>query len=312
MRCILIGGAGFIGTHLAKKLCFLGEDVVSVGRKEIKNSAAKNFLYLKGDCNDTNFLESIIREGDTVIFLAYNSIPKTSFENPTKDIEDNLPLAISIFTAAAKKKIRRLLYISSGGTVYGKTDYHIPIKENAPTNPISPYGISKLAIEKYANFYGEMYQIPFNIIRPANPYGIYQEPFKGQGFISTALASIIKNKEITVYGMHGTIRDYIYIDDLVDGIITILFSNYAHGEIYNIGTGLGYTNFEVLEIIKNSVDWNEKETPINIKAVRNFDVPYNVLDSSLLKNLGWKPTIQLQDGIKITWDWINYFLKIDK
>ncbi|MRG46918.1 NAD-dependent epimerase/dehydratase family protein [Chitinophaga sp. SYP-B3965] len=307
MRYIVIGGSGFIGKHLSEKLLSLGEEVIAIGRRAQDDFIRhKHYSYMQGDSNDTTFLENIIQANDTVIYLAYNSIPKTSFENPIKDIQENLPLAISIFSVLIRKNIRKLIYISSGGTIYGKVKHTTPIKESEETHPISPYGITKLAIEKYANFYSEMYKLPTSIVRPSNPFGELQEPFRGQGFIATAIGAIMNEVPLDIYGLNGTVRDYIYIDDLVSGILCVIEKDRNVNHIYNIGSGIGKSNFDVIDTIRK-ISGNEHETvekmKINILPARDFDVPYNVLDCSKIEALGWKPAISFETGVERIWEW---------
>ncbi|MFY0253353.1 NAD-dependent epimerase/dehydratase family protein [Chitinophaga sp. 30R24] len=305
MRYVLIGGSGFIGKNLSKGILSVGGEVIAIGRKHNDEISHTKYTFHVGDCNDVSFLDSIVKKDDVVIYLAYNSVPKTSFENPIKDIEENLPLAISIFSVVARKKVRKLVYLSSGGTIYGRVASLQPLKENSATNPISPYGITKLAIEKYANFYAEMYQIPLLIIRPSNPYGELQLPFRGQGFIATAVNAINNRVPLDIFGLNGTIRDYIYIDDLVEGILVAITKDNSD-TIFNIGSGIGRSNFDVINTIKNTAGLVHKtldDIKINILPSRHFDVPYNVLDCSKLKLLGWRPKINFEVGVARTLDW---------
>ena len=141
----------------------------------------------------------------------------------------------------------RYLVLSSGGTVYGKA-HHLPIEENHPTNPISPYGITKLAVEKYALMYHQLSGLPIIIIRPSNPYGPNQYGERGQGFIGTAIFRILRNEEIVIYGDRGNVRDYIFVDDLAEGIVAAL-NHGVPGDIYNCGTGIGLDNQNILDEI---------------------------------------------------------------
>jgi UDP-glucose 4-epimerase len=307
MRFILLGGGGFIGKHLTKEIIKRGHAVVSIGRRLAGDFPVSTlYQYISGNCGDKDLLEQTVQENDVVFYLAYNSVPKSSFDNPIKDIEENLPLAISVFSSLAKKRISRLVYVSSGGTIYGRASVQRPISEMDPTNPISPYGITKLAIEKYANFYAEMFKIPLVIVRPSNPYGELQEPFRGQGFIATIIGSFIAGKTLDVYGQKEIIRDYLHVSDLVCGMLDIVFSPSKSHTLYNIGSGIGKSNSEVLQVINHYLKKNHSEKgklKINILGRRQFDVPYNVLDNSRLLTLGWNPHISFEEGIRITCEW---------
>lgn len=307
MRFILLGGAGFIGKHLTEEIVKRGHNVVCIDRGSHKDlSESHLFQYREGDCGQRNLLEQVIQEGDVVFYLAYNSIPKTSFDNPIQDIQENLPMAVSVFSVLAKKRISRLVFLSSGGTIYGRTGTLNPIAETAPTDPISPYGITKLAIEKYANFFTEMHGIPTVIVRPSNPFGTLQEPFRGQGLIATIIGSFIEGRTIDIYGQHEIVRDYLYISDLVEGMLQIIFSPQRLYSVFNIGSGIGKSNEDVLSTIRQYLSENHIEKgvlKVNVHGRREFDVPYNVLDNSRLMSLGWEPRISFEEGIKKTCEW---------
>jgi UDP-glucose 4-epimerase len=204
--------------------------------------------------------------------------------------------------------IKRIVTVSSGGVIYGKA-IEIPISEDHPTNPVSPYGISKLAIEKYAMMFYELKSLPVICVRPSNAYGNGQKPFIGQGFIATAIASVINQKEIVFFGDPGTIRDYIHVTDVADGIIAAL-ENGKIGMCYNIGTGIGKDNKEILDIIQSFAKPANLDINIRKLPLRQYDVPVNILNSDKLKkDTDWEPNIPLIDGIETTWNW--FYHKLD-
>ena len=239
---------------------------------------------------------------DEVIDLAYSTIPKTSFEDPVKDISTNLPFGVSLLQVVSEASVRKMVIISSGGTIYGEP-ISVPISEGQPTNPVSPYGITKLALEKYALMFHHSNKLPVVIVRPGNAFGEWQKPFSGQGFIATAIVSILEQKEITIFGKHGTVRDYVYVKDIVRGIASALDKGIP-GHCYNIGSGIGRTNSDVLNTIyplAKAVGFNPK---IRILPSRKFDVSVNVLDSKkLMDETGWRISVTFEDAIKKTWDW---------
>lgn len=303
MRIVLLGGNGFLGYHIAKYFNATCE-VVSISRTSPDNSMLIDGVkYIKGDCGNEDFLKRNLNANDIVLYLAYSSIPKTSFEHPLEDIRENLPMAVTIFSILKEISIKRILVFSSGGTVYGDVESQFPIKENHETNPLSPYGITKLSIEKYAALFHKLYSIPIVIIRPSNPYGSFQRPFRGQGFIPTAIASIINEKEISIFGKLGTIRDYLYIDDFVSAIDFIVNSEVSSGEIINIGSGIGLNNLQIINSLKKI---SSKNFNVNILPERKFDVAYNVLDISKIGNLGWVPKVGIEEGLFYTWEWFKY------
>jgi UDP-glucose 4-epimerase len=194
MRCCIIGGSGFIGSYLTKLLVESGREVVVLDRNPIPNRALPpKAKYLAGDYSEPALLHELLANTDEVIDLAYSTVPKTSFENPVYDILSNLPQSVGLLQEAVKARLRKLVLVSSGGTVYGVA-HSLPIREDHPTNPISPYGITKLTMEKYAGMFAFSAGLPVTVVRPGNAYGEGQVAFMGQGFIATTLESIIARK----------------------------------------------------------------------------------------------------------------------
>lgn len=305
MRIVLLGGTGFIGSHFAS-LCQTSANIVIVSRHApLEADRLGGATYVQGDCASQDFLRQVIQPDDHVVYLAYNSVPKTSFDDPLRDIQENLPLAISLLTVLREVRVQRLLYVSSGGTVYGPTDADVPIAEDHPTHPISPYGITKLAVEKYCQMYARLFDIPVVIARPSNPFGPGQLPYRGQGFIATAIVKILSGEEIPVFGEHGTVRDYLYIEDLCAALKTLLVSPIEPGAVFNIGSEIGMNNLEVLHAVATAVGISPSEMKLNFLPMRAFDVTYNVLDSSKLKALGWRRTTDLGQGLPATIRWMG-------
>lgn len=308
MRIVLLGGSGFIGRHFAS-FCQPEAEVVVVSRHSpLDADRLRCVRYVQGDCTSQGFLRQVIQPGDNVVYLAYNSVPKTSFEDPLRDIQENLPLAISLLTVLRDVSVKRLLYVSSGGTVYGPSETNVPIVEDHPTNPISPYGITKLAVEKYCRMYACLFGIPLVIARPSNPYGPGQVPYRGQGFIATAVAKILQGEEIPVFGANGTVRDYLYIEDLCSAMKVLLDDDSAPGAIFNIGSGIGINNLEVLKSVARAAAIPMSEIKMKFLPVRHFDVAYNVLDSRRLEAIGWRRATSLDQGLPATIKWVREHL----
>lgn len=308
MRIVLLGGTGFIGRHFAS-YCRVNADIVVVSRHTPMDiDRLPGVRYIQGDCASQDFLRQAIQPDDQVVYLAYNSVPKTSFDDPLRDIQENLPLAISLLSVLRDVPVKRLLYVSSGGTVYGPTDAAAPIAEDHPTHPISPYGITKLAVEKYCRMYARLFGIPVVIARPSNPYGPGQIPYRGQGFIATAVAKILQGDEMPVFGPHGTVRDYLYIDDLSAAMRVLLDSEPEPGAIFNIGSGVGLNNLQVLQAIAEAVGRDMSEVKLKFLPARHFDVAYNVLDSGRLETLGWRGATTLVQGLPATIKWVDRHL----
>lgn len=301
VRCCVIGGAGFVGAYVTRLLAGSGREVTVLGRREQPEARLPDGVrYVSGDYGDPSVLRAVLDRVDAVVDLAYSTVPKTSFEDPVFDILSNLPASVQLLREAAAAGIRKVVLVSSGGTVYGVAK-SLPIGEDHPTNPISPYGITKLTIEKYAGMFEKTTGLPVVIVRPANAYGEGQHAFAGQGFIATAMHSIIRRQAVGIFGPGGTIRDYVHVTDVAGGIVAALDFGEG-GEIYNIGTGEARNNLDVLRQIKPLALAGGYEVRTTTLPQRTFDVPANVLDSGKLAAVsGWKPRIDFPQGIQRTW-----------
>ncbi len=302
MKTCLIGGAGFLGTHLTKALLDNDRDVVILDR--IEGVGHKRVKSIIGDYGDKSLLKKALDGVDEIVLLAYASVPKTSFEDPSADMLNNLPPALAFFETASKLPLRKVVFVSSGGTVYGTNTAPV-ITENHPTNPISPYGITKLAIEKYAQMFHVSDNLPCVIVRPSNAYGEGQRPYSGQGLIATLIASFLNNKDVTLFGGKEIVRDYIHASDIASAIVATL-DHGKPGQSYNIGTGVGTSNIEALTLIEKIAKKHKVTSPkIIFKAPRIFDAKSNVLNSSKLQRAsGWTPKIDLENGLAETWRWL--------
>lgn len=302
MRCCLIGGSGFIGSHLAPLLAARGRKLTVVGRSAAPlRKLPPGAQYVSGDYADLQFLRKLLAQADEVIDLAYATVPQTSFADPVFDIQANLPPSVSLLRCAGEARLRRIVLISSGGTVYGVAKT-LPITEEHPTNPISPYGITKLTIEKYGLMFHRLAELPVIIVRPGNAYGPGQISGTGQGFVATAIARVRDRREVTIYGQEGTIRDYVHVTDIARGIVSAL----DHGQpgcCYNIGTGVGKSNLDVLRTIEPLAAAHRRRIELRVEERRGFDVPANILDSARLREIsGWTPQVPFEAGIGETWN----------
>ena len=300
---LVIGGGGFIGSHLVARLLASGRNVTVLGRRDKPLHALPEAAhYLVGDFSREDLIRPLLGQHHEVVHLAYATVPNTSYDNPLGDLLQNLPPTVQLFSVAAEFG-NRLVLVSSGGTVYGEAE-SLPVTEQHPTNPISPYGVTKLTLERYAYLYSVTRKLDVVCVRPANAYGEQQRPFTGQGFIATAMASAMQGKPVTIFGESGTVRDYLHVEDLARGIVSAL-EHGATGETYNLGSAVGRSNLEVIEamtplLVNLGVDISIVHMP-----ARPFDVRTNVLDSAkLTKCTGWKPNIGFEDGLVRARDWL--------
>lgn len=305
-NALVIGGAGYIGSHLTAQLLATGRKVTVLGRSlNPMNELPNGVNYVAGDFGQHDLITSLLDRHQEVIHLAYATVPNTSFENPLADLLQNLPPTVQLFSEIAARGIK-LVLVSSGGTVYGEAE-RLPIPETHPTKPISPYGVTKLTLENYAYLYAATHGLKFVCVRPANAYGIGQRPFVGQGFISTAVASAMRGQSIKIFGQSGSVRDYIYVSDLAAGIVSAL-ENGLLSETYNIGSGVGLSNMDVIKAITPLMEEIGCKVKVEHLPERTFDVRANVLDSTKLQtHTGWKLAVNFKDGLHFTRQWLKQY-----
>jgi len=303
-KCIVIGGNGFMGKHIVQELLQYDRSVTVLDINEPRMPVAGVRYVNTTNLSDEEIFDIILANNE-IIDLAYSTNPKTSYDDPLKDIVDNLQSTVRIFGLAAKHpSLTKFLYVSSGGAVYGNTGSKL-INEQHRTNPISPYGITKLSIEKYGFMFQHNLGLPFVVIRPSNAYGPGQLPNRGQGFITQAIFNILNGIPVEVFGKSGTVRDYIYITDLAKGVVAALDAGEV-GEIYNIGTQKGFSNLEVLDHLKKLHGEKGNKMVVKNHQKRKFDVNRNVLNcKKILAQCKWQASIDLEEGLELTW---NHFL----
>jgi len=306
IKTLVIGGAGFIGKNLVPILLDSGRYVTVLGRKLLSTyDLPANAQYVEGDFGNLALIARLLDDNDEVIQLAYATVPNTSYENPLGDLLENLPATVQLFAEIAARGLK-LLLVSSGGTVYGEAE-RLPITEDLATKPISPYGLTKLTIENYARLYSVTKGLKFICVRPSNAYGMGQMPFTGQGFVSTAIASVMQNKSVQIFGEQGTVRDYIYVSDIASGIYAALDKGKLN-ETYNIGSGIGLSNLQLIFRAKLLLESNGCMVNVQHLPAREFDVKQNVLDSTkLTEHTQWSPIIDLDAGLVMTTNWLKGF-----
>ena len=285
-NCCVIGGSGFIGKYVVEELLKTKRNVSVVhlhrSHADLIPNSVKNII---ADCQDKEAMKKALWNVDELIYLACSSNPKTSFDNPIKDIACNLTMGISSLEAAAESGVKKCVVVSSGGTIYGKIT-KLPINEKSQTNPLSSFGVAKLALEKYSLMLNSQKKLEVVIARPGNAYGKYQKPYQNLGFIINTIARGIDKKEIILFGKKGTVRDYLHVADIATGIISCLEKG-GSGEIYNIGSGVGRSNKDVLNTIFPLAKTSGFKPKIKILPPRIFDVQVNILDSrKLTKDTG--------------------------
>lgn len=305
MKVLLIGGCGFIGSHVIDHLVAQGLQVRVYDRQpERFRPPVPGVDYRMGDLADTTQLYEAANGVQAIIHLASTTVPSTANLNPVADITGNLIATVRLLEMMRATDIRKLVYLSSGGTVYGvpETD---PVAETHPLHPINSYGIVKVAIENYLFMEHKLHGLQHVILRASNPYGPRQGHTGIQGIIGTHLWRIARNEPIEVWGDGSVVRDFIHVRDLARLCVKAILSEVTG--CFNAGSGEGTSVNQIVEAINRSVQatGGAPVTPI-YKPGRSFDVPRVVLDITRAReDIGWTPETGLQDGIDDSWEWVR-------
>jgi UDP-glucose 4-epimerase len=298
--CLVIGAGGFIGTALCKALCDKGARVRGLVRHIPPTLSNYPISWNLGDYTDRKVLAQALRGQDAVFHLASGSIPETSNKDPAADLSANVLPALILLELCHAEGVGKILFPSSGGTVYGMTSVEL-VGEATPTNPISAYGISKLMTEKYLNLYHRLYALDFRILRISNPYGPGQSHDRKQGLVATVLHRALTGKPVEIWGTGEVVRDYLHITDVANAFIYATYYE-GHHRIMNVGSGQGLSINRVIDDIEEALG--------NVKIYRQYrpsrpaEVPVNVLDISLInRETGWRPEIEWSDGLQDTINW---------
>jgi len=293
MNVLVLGGCGFIGSHLVDHLLASGHKVRVFDRsREIFREPLEQVEYTHANFNDKHMLAEALNGIDAVCHLIATTTPSTSNLDPTADVNDNLVNTLHLLELMREKSLRRILYLSSGGTVYGEPESS-PVREGHPLNPINSYGIVKVAIEKYLNMYQRLYGIQPVVLRPANPYGPRQGHTGVQGLIGTLFSKLKLGDVFEIWGDGSVVRDYLHVDDLARLCVMALESNSC--SVFNAGSGQGYS---VNDVIKLTSEITGQDVKVKYSEGRSFDVQEIILNIERANSqLGWKPEISLFDGI---------------
>jgi UDP-glucose 4-epimerase len=299
MNCAVIGGGGFLGSHLTEALLNLGHKVVVLDRpngRYLNELARLGASIVVGDFLRSDSVKGNMVDVDVVYHLASTTVPKTSNSDPAYDIETNLQGTINIFNAAKEAGVKKVIFSSSGGTVYGIPE-EIPITEGHSTNPICSYGIVKLAIEKYLHLFWTLYGLDYCILRMSNVYGERQTANGIQGIIPTIIDKGLLRQEISIWGDGTVIRDYIHVSDVIEAFLKAI--TYKGDErIFNISSGQGHSVIEIINMIEGLL-----KLPLQIAHAPKVasDVLVNILDNTRAKlYLNWTPQMSFGDGISHT------------
>ncbi|MCC7431038.1 NAD-dependent epimerase/dehydratase family protein [bacterium] len=305
MKCLILGGAGFLGSHLTDGLLREGYSVRVFDRPNIAKhrhfEKDEKIEWFEGDFSNQEDLTEAIEDCKIIFHLISTTLPKSSNDNPIYDVETNLIGTLRLLELAKTNKIKKIIYASSGGTVYG-IPKEIPIKEAHTTEPICSYGITKLNIEKYLSLYHFLYGLDFCVLRIANPFGEWQRPTTSQGAVTIFLNKALKNEIIEIWGDGTVIRDFIYVGDVTKAFLKAISYNGTE-KIFNIGAGYGKSLNEIIFEIENLLG---RSVSYKYLKKRSFDVPSNVLNIEKARDeLVWQPETPFVNGLARSLDWLE-------
>lgn len=305
MKCLILGGGGFLGSHLSEALLAQGFTVRIFDRPNLyhfKSYQGNDAVeWVEGDFVNREHVAHAVRGCDIIYHLVSTTLPRSSNENPAYDVETNVIGTLHLLEAAQKNRVRKIIFVSSGGTVYG-VPQEIPIKESHPTEPICSYGIGKLAIEKYLNLFHVLHGMEYCVLRLANPFGERQRVATAQGAVAVFLDKALRNQVIEIWGDGSVIRDYFHVSDAVSAMTKALAYE-GSSRIFNIGSGVGQSLNEILDAIENLLGASVKRSYLPARA---FDVPVSVLDiSKAAETLSWKPQMSFAEGLSRTARWLE-------
>ena len=303
MSILIIGGCGFIGSHIAEALQSSGDDLIifdrNADRQQSSTQACAN--YIKGEFGNRGELSRIFEKHviSHVVHLAASTLPSSSNRDPEFDVVTNVCDTIALLDLCVQHSVGKILFLSSGGTVYGIPRY-LPINEDHPTDPICSYGITKLAVEKYLQLYNHLYGLDFVALRAANPYGPRQLPTARQGVISVFAFQMLCGNEIVIWGDGDVVRDYFHIRDLAD--LCILALKAPVSGVFNAGSGVGRSLRDVIASLERVIGCDAR---VHFEKGRALDVPRVVLDHKLAQQaFGWNQKIGFEEGLQSVKQWL--------
>ena len=302
--CLVVGGAGFIGSHIVDELLAgnYSVRVFDLPRRERTNLAhvLDCVEVVEGDFTNSADIERALMDVNYVLHLAGTTLPQTSNENPIYDAESNLIGTLRMLQAAQVADVKKVIFISSGGTVYGVPE-KIPITETHPTQPICAYGITKLAIEKYLHLYYRLYGLDYVVLRVSNPYGERQQSVGAQqGVVSVFIDCLQRGQPIKIWGDGSVARDFIYVQNVARAFVLALTSTSCQ-HVFNVGSGVMTSLNDLLSMLARITGIKPR---VEYSPGRLTDVPNNVLDTTLIRTeLGWSAITPLEVGLTRTWNW---------
>lgn len=301
MKVLVLGGNGFIGSHVVDELLRREHSVRVFDVSEEKfRLALPQVEYFFGDFKDSVLIEQALVGVDAVFHLVSTTVPGTGNLDPQKDVQENLVGTLHLLDAMKRQCVKRIIYLSSGGTVYGIPEL-TPIPETHPLRPINSYGIVKVAIENYLEMYQRSFEFSPIIIRASNPYGPRQAHTGVQGVVATFLNQIKNNQKVPIWGDGTIVRDYVDVRDLAE--FCVMAGTSIMEGVYNAGSGMGTS---LNDLVEHLAKITGRDVIRDLKPARAVDIPVSILDCSAAeRDFGWKATRNLDVGLESAWKWIS-------
>ncbi|MGB8657685.1 MAG: NAD-dependent epimerase/dehydratase family protein [Candidatus Zixiibacteriota bacterium] len=298
MKILVTGGAGFIGSNVADGFIQEGHRLVIVDNLStgLESNLNQKANFFKVDIRSV-VIEKIFEKTkpDVLCHHAAQIDVRKSTADPVFDADTNILGSLNLLNACVKYKVKKVIFASTGGAIYGEQD-RFPADENHPANPLSPYGVAKLTIEKYLHFYRQTHGIDFVSLRYANVYGPRQNPFGEAGVVAIFTERLLTDKEVIINGKGTQTRDFLFVKDVVNS--NLLALSYPRSGIFNIGTGIETDINSIFRILKEKTGSKQKERH---GPAMPGEQQRSVLDFSLAKKLlGWRPKHDLEEGITKT------------
>lgn len=291
-KIVLLGGTGFIGSHLFARLS--KNEAYDVKVFSRSPALGPQTSFIQGDFRDISALMRAIHDADIVIHLVSSTVPSSSIHDPIGDIENNVLGTVNLLTQIPNTSVKKFIYFSSGGTVYGNPNY-LPVDEGHPLAPINPYGISKVACESYVRYYASRFNFEHCIIRPSNPYGPGQSADGVQGVIASFLHRALKGQELKIWGDGSAVRDYLYIDDLVDFVAKLIEADQTSG-VFNVGSGVGSDLNAIVRVISEVSQTTPHVAHVGAGSSHVDEIYLDITRAETL--LGWSPKVSLHEGVQ--------------
>ncbi len=304
MKVLVTGGAGFIGSHVVDALIQRGDTVVvfddlSYGKRI---NVSKKATFVKGSITNTQSIKRLFNKHKfaAIVHLAAQKNARHSIDDPVFDAEQNIIGSIHLLEQARKQKVKRFVFISTGGVMYGEAK-KIPTPETEPAQPRSPYAIAKRSVEHYLEYYSEVHGISTIALRLANVFGPRQDPAGEAGVVAIFMSMLLKGKPPIIFGDGKQTRDYIYVDDAVNAILRAIDKS-AEG-FYNIGVGKQTSVNQLYGKIAKIAGIHKKVR--HGKAVSGEQRTSALSSHRAKKALGWEATVLLNKGLATTWEWFS-------